>query len=292
MTKWAVKKKKSRQDQIAALLWSVSGRMSVGLRKGSECWVAPWAGCSLRKRDGSAVTQPLDQGPHQPAPWRGEQDRLGENTSRQIHSGKAGPGKAGKSIHESGTGSGLVRITRVRARPVIAGQLCTDKTGLKKSWEMVQTTRIRTRHGCDGERERPALPLHRWGRDWWHWAELKQGPVSWEGGTGTPQRGGQGQKGLLVLLEPWHWILVVGMFFTSYLISVWWLSAYDIEMIPYLTRIQKLHTCWFCFRWTDIAHFNGIISASTCWPVINSYHPFDHNIWFLSSQFYPLFPGK
>lgn len=64
-------------------------------------------------------------------------------------------GKAGKSIHRSGTGSGLVRITRVRARPVIAGQLCTDKTGLKTSREMVQTNRVHARHGCDGgERER------------------------------------------------------------------------------------------------------------------------------------------
>ena len=45
-------------------------------------------------------------------------------------------GKAGKSIHESGTASCLVRITRVRHSPVIAGQVHTDKTGLRTSQEM------------------------------------------------------------------------------------------------------------------------------------------------------------
>ena len=45
------KKKQTILDgtKCATLLWTVSGRMDVGLRKVSECWGASLAGCSLRK---------------------------------------------------------------------------------------------------------------------------------------------------------------------------------------------------------------------------------------------------
>lgn len=65
------------------------------------------------------------------ASFRHEATPLGKFTAiKQVQ------GKAGKSTRESGTGSGLVRISRVRHSPVIAGRVRTNKTGLRTSQEM------------------------------------------------------------------------------------------------------------------------------------------------------------
>ena len=50
-----------------------------------------------------------------------------------------------------------MRVTRVRHSPVAAGQVRTDKIGLRTSQEMGPNQQAHARHGCHGERETASL---------------------------------------------------------------------------------------------------------------------------------------
>lgn len=99
---------------------------------------------SLRRRDASVITQIPDQGLCQLVPHQGELDRLEKTASISCEGRPPGTptvlrqvlGKAGKSTHKSGTGSGLVRAIRVQHSPMIGGKVCTDRTGPRTALEM------------------------------------------------------------------------------------------------------------------------------------------------------------
>lgn len=55
---------------------------------------------------------------------------------RQVHGDKAGPSQSAE------LGSGLVRITRIKCSPVIAGQVHGHEAGTRSSWKVSLWVRI------------------------------------------------------------------------------------------------------------------------------------------------------
>lgn len=92
--------------------------------------------------------------------------------TRQVQS------KAEKSIHASGRGLGLVRITRIRHSVLIAEHISTDETGL------------RTSQDTGPNQQGPCQTWPWWVRDWQRQAELKRGPGSRREGAASGVRSG------------------------------------------------------------------------------------------------------
>ena len=116
-------------------------------------------------------------------------------------------GQAGKSVHGSGWGSGLVRVTRWETAQwylrstMVRGQDWAQEVSL---WAEVWIGGARGQAGGQLWLSwRPALLWHSSDRDWRSQSELSWGPKG-EVWMEPPAEAGQGLWGLVVLSRPWQ----------------------------------------------------------------------------------------
>lgn len=116
-----------------------------------------WVGCSLKKRKTSAIAQQLDQS----FPCQGSVSQCHSEGSRTVleitiifyHVARPSDkfrvhGKAGSNPHvRDRIGSGKRKLGSIQL--VVAGQVHTEKTGLRTSWKT--TLCVCVRYRCDGD---------------------------------------------------------------------------------------------------------------------------------------------